>query len=144
MTRAACHDPRQARTKLIRQPTTLDEQRISFELRVKTLSDVFAIDSDGIVTVGNESVQSVEETPWLDLVVPSVHDTDLLDRLESDLNARNNIVFHVKPSAQRRYVPTTASCRDSRRTREVAGISSTVKDMPYQVWQRSFLNSLLL
>ncbi|GEM_PF-2508667 len=99
LSRAARPGSTGGRIRLIRQSTLLDEHSISFEIRVKSLSDLCAVDSDGIVTMGNESVESIEEIPFLDLVIPSVHDTDLLKRLESDLMVRNNIVFNLRSSA---------------------------------------------
>jgi radical SAM superfamily enzyme YgiQ (UPF0313 family) len=94
LSRTPCPDGE--RIKLVRQATLLDEHTMSFELRVRTLSDLCAIDSDGIVTLGNESDESMERTPFLDMVIPSARDIDLLKRLESDLTAKNRIVFHLK------------------------------------------------
>ena len=101
LTRSACHDSDGEGIKLIRQSTPLDEFGLSFEVRVKTLSDLLSLEPDGTVTVGNDSVQSLDEIPSVDLVIPTIQDTDLLDRLQSHLNGRNSIVFLLNPSALR-------------------------------------------
>ena len=101
MNRAALPSSTGGRIRLIRQSTLLDEHSMSYEVRVKTLSDLCTVDSDGIVTLGNESVESEEVIPFLDLVIPSVHDTDLLKRLESDLTASDDIAFNLRSSAQK-------------------------------------------
>lgn len=101
LTRSPCSDSAEGRVRLIRQPTTLDEQSISFELRVKTLSDLLEVSSDGIVTVGNASERPMEDIPGLDMVIPSVHDVELLNRLESHLTTQNSIVFRLNSGSLR-------------------------------------------
>ncbi|MFC1834429.1 B12-binding domain-containing radical SAM protein [Thermodesulfobacteriota bacterium] len=88
-----------ARIKLTRQTTPLDEHSLSFEFRVKTLSDLCTVGSDRIVIIGNESLEPGDGILFLDLVMPTIHDIDLLERLEADLLKTNSIDFHLRLSA---------------------------------------------